>query len=49
MFIGSDNNLSKIRDIALVFLDEKPVKRVNSTKSLGVLIDEKLSWSDYIY
>ena len=33
MFIGSDHNLSKIRDIPLLFLDGKPIRRVRVTKS----------------
>ena len=48
MFIGSDHNLSKIRDLPLTFLNGEPIKRVQVTKSLGVLINEKLSWFDHI-
>ena len=48
MFIGSDHNLTKIRDMPLIFLNGKPIKRVKVTKSLGVLIDERLSWFDHI-
>ena len=48
MFIGSDHNLTKIRDMPLIILNGKPIKRVKVTKSLGVLIDERLSWFDHI-
>ena len=48
MFIGSDHNLSKIRDIPLTFLNGGPIKRVQVMSSLGVLTDERLSWFDHI-
>ena len=48
MFIGSDHNLVKIRNTPLLYLDKKPIKRVRVTKSLGVYIDERLSWLDHI-
>ena len=32
----------------MVFLNDQPIKRVNVTKSLGVLIDERLAWFDHI-
>ena len=48
MFIGSDNNLDKIRNTPLLYFDKKPIKRVRVTKSLGVYIDERLSWLDHI-
>ena len=48
MFIGSDNNLAKVRNISLIFLNGQPIKRVNIAKSLGLLIDERLSWSNHI-
>ena len=48
MLVGSDQNLAKIRGIPLLFLNRQPIKRVRVTKSLGVLIDERLSWSDHI-
>jgi hypothetical protein len=36
MFIGSDQNLDKLRDAPLLFLENKAIKRVKATKSLGV-------------
>lgn len=48
MFIGSDHSLAKIRNIPYLFLDGKPINRVRVTKSLGVYIDERLSWIDHI-
>ena len=43
-----DHNLAKIIDAPLLFLNGKPIKRVKVTKSLGVLIDEQLSWFEHI-
>ena len=48
MFIGSDHNLKKIRGVPLIFLNEISIKRVNTSKSLGIYIDERLSWLDQI-
>ena len=51
MFIGSDDNLKKIRDVPHLYLGDTSIKRVQSSKSLGVFIDERLSWganTDYI-
>ena len=39
MFIGSDDKLSKIRDMPFVYIDNLPIKSVSSSKSLGVYID----------
>ncbi|CAB4014466.1 Hypothetical predicted protein, partial [Paramuricea clavata] len=35
MFIGSDQNLDKLRDVPLLFLENKAIKRVKATKSSG--------------
>ena len=38
MFIGSDDNLKKIRDVPHLYLGDTSIKRVQSSKSLGVFI-----------
>lgn len=48
MFIGSDSSLKKVRDVPLIFLNGKQIKRVRKTESLGIIIDEKLSWDEHI-
>jgi hypothetical protein len=48
MFIASDSNLDKLRDIPYLVLGGKPIKRVKVSKSLGIFIDERLSWRDHI-
>jgi retron-type reverse transcriptase len=48
MFIGSDQNLDKLSDVPLLFLENKAIKRVKATKSLGVHIDERLTWHEHI-
>ena len=48
LFIGSDANLNKISWSPKVYIDDNPVKRVESSKTLGVHIDQKLSWSDHV-
>jgi hypothetical protein len=48
MFIGSDQNLDKLSDVPLLFLENKAIKRVKATKSSGVHIDERLTWHEHI-
>ena len=48
MFIGSDDNLRKIRDVPHLHLGDTTMKRVHSSKSVGVYIDERLSWDAHI-
>ena len=48
IFIGSDDKLSKIRDMLFVYINNLPIKRVSSSKSLGVYIDERLVWTEQI-
>ena len=46
MFIASDDYLKKISYTAVIILDNKKPKRVRLSKSLGVYVDEELSWTD---
>ena len=48
MFIGSDDNLRKIRDIPHLNLGDTSIRRVHSSKSLGVYMGERLSWDAHI-
>lgn len=48
MFIASDDSLNKISDSAIIYLGNKQLKRVRKSKSLGICIDERLSWTDHI-
>jgi len=48
MFIASDDNLRKITSTPHIYLGKNPVKRVYSAKSLGVIIDDRMSWSAHI-
>lgn len=48
MFIASDDKLKQISSKAHVYIDGKQIKRVSSSKSLGVVIDERLSWADHV-
>ncbi len=47
IFIGLDSSLDKLGDIPYLFLHGKPFNRVKVSKSLGVFIDERLSWRDH--
>ena len=48
MFIASDDKLNKLRDMPYAFINNQPIKRVRSSKSLGVYIDERLAWTEQI-
>ena len=48
MYIASDNSLNKISDLATIHLANKQIRRVKKSKSLGITIDERLSWTDHI-
>ena len=48
MYIASDNSLNKISDLATIHLANKQIRRVRKSKSLGITIDERLSWTDHI-
>ena len=48
MLIGSRQRISTFDSSPSLIIDGTPVKRVTHTKSLGVNIDENLSWSVHI-
>ena len=48
MIIGSRYHLSKINEYPNINIGGQNIKRVESTKSLGVVIDEKLNWEEHI-
>ena len=48
MYIASDNSLNKISDLATIHLANKQIRKVKKSKSLGITIDERLSWTDHI-
>ena len=48
MLIGSRQKLNSLSAIPALEINRTQLNRVNSTKSLGVLIDENLTWSNHI-
>ena len=48
MIIGSRHNLAKTKKDPIILIREKKIQRVWKTKSLGVIIDEKLDWKEQI-
>ena len=48
MIIASSPKLKHIDFYPLIKLAGKPIKRVLKTDYLGLIIDEKLSWVDYV-
>ena len=49
MVIGSNQRLHSFSDDRInVEIDAKPITKVKKAKSLGMIIDEHLSWSDQI-
>ena len=48
MIIGSRQHISNIITDPKIELGESVIKRVNKCKTLGIIIDEHLSWKDQI-
>ena len=48
MIIGSRQRISHITTDPKIELGESVIKRVNKSKTLGIIIDEHFSWSDQI-
>ena len=44
MLIGSRQRLSTLLDTLELSINDVPINRVSSVKSLGVMIDENLTW-----
>ena len=47
-FIGSRHNLGKIEKDPTIKIRSETVNRVHTSKSLGVIIDDKLKWKNQI-
>ena len=48
MIIGSHQKLRSIETEPAIYLGADKIKRVKSTKSLGLMLDETLSWNEQI-
>ena len=48
MIIASAHRLKSVNYSPLITLSKKPIKRVHRTDYISLLIDEKLSWEEYI-
>ena len=48
MIIGSKHNLTKVQSDPTITIGNNNIKRVYQTKSLGVIIDDKLNWEENI-
>ena len=48
MFVGSDYQLANLGYLLQIQLGDMKIQRTNSFKSLGVFIDERLSWAHHI-
>ena len=48
MLIGSRQRLSQIISDPILLIGSESIKRVSSTKTLGVMVDECITWKDHI-
>ena len=48
MIIASAHKLKSMNYSPLITLNKKPIKRIHWTDYIGLVIDEKLSWEEYI-
>ena len=49
MLIGSRQRLSQIIADPILSIGSESIKRVSSTKTLGVVVDECITWKDHIH
>jgi hypothetical protein len=49
MIIGSKHNLTKVQTDPIITIGNNNIKRVYKTKSLGIIIDDKLNWKENIH
>ena len=49
MIIGSHKKLKQINSDPLIILGDFPIQRVQVTKSLGIMVDEALTWSEHVH
>jgi hypothetical protein len=48
LLIGSRHNINTLEEQPSVFIGDEPIKRVQVTKTLGVKIDQFLTWDSHI-
>ena len=48
MIIGSRQRLNTQCDEVDIQIDDEMIRKVDHTKSLGLTIDDRLSWSNYV-
>ena len=48
MIIASAHKLKSVNYSPFITLNKKPMKRIHQTDYIGLVIDEKLSWEEYI-
>jgi hypothetical protein len=49
MLIGSRQRQSQINTEPILSIGSESIKRVSSTKTLGVIVDECITWKDHIH
>jgi hypothetical protein len=49
MIIGSKHKLTKVQTDQIITIGNNNIKRVYKTKSLGIIIDDKLHWKENIH
>ena len=49
MIIGSKHNLTKVQTDPIITIGNNNIKRVYKTKSLGIIIGDKLNWKENIH
>ena len=48
MIIGSRQKLSQVVNESVLTIDSESISRVSSTKTVGVIVDERITWRDQI-
>jgi hypothetical protein len=48
LLIGSRSKINNLTSEPNIVINNRPIKRVSETKSLGILIDPFLSWDSHL-
>ena len=48
MIIGSRQKLSQVVNEPVLTIDSESISRVSSTKTLGVIVDERITWREQL-
>ena len=49
MVTGHQRRVNEVKELPSLKLNDSEIKRVGKVKSLGVIVEERLTWNDHFY